>query len=80
MALLLRQRRRGHVGDGAGRVRNALTLVRGKPLDQLPRDHRELSATAAVLGYPSGGTDTLVNDYLRCTRRARSVVDRVFWG
>ena len=58
---------------------NALTLVRGKPLDQLPRDPRELSATAMVLGYPAGGTDALVNDYLRATRRARTVVDRIFW-
>ena len=62
------------------RVRNTLTLVRGKPLDQLPRDHRQLSAAAIVLGYPADDTDALVNDYLRATRRARSVVDRVFWG
>jgi [glutamine synthetase] adenylyltransferase / [glutamine synthetase]-adenylyl-L-tyrosine phosphorylase len=32
-----------------------------------------------VLGYPAGETDAMVNDYLRCTRRARSVVERVFW-
>ena len=30
-------------------------------------------------GYPPGGTDEMVNDYLRATRRARRVVDRVFW-
>jgi glutamate-ammonia-ligase adenylyltransferase len=35
---------------------------------------------AAVLGYAPGGTDEMVNDYLRTTRRARAVVDRVFWG
>ena len=35
---------------------------------------------AAVLGYPPGGSDEMVNDYLRTTRRARAVVDRVFWG
>ncbi|WP_148575213.1 bifunctional [glutamine synthetase] adenylyltransferase/[glutamine synthetase]-adenylyl-L-tyrosine phosphorylase [Nocardioides caldifontis] len=62
------------------RVRNALTLVRGKPLDQLPRDTRELATTAALMGYEAGETDALVNDYLRCTRRARSVVERLFWG
>ena len=36
-------------------------------------------AMAAMLGYPPGGSDEMVNDYLRTTRRARAVVDRVFW-
>ncbi len=61
------------------RVRNAVTLVRGKPSDQLPRDARERAAVARVLGYPQGASDQMVNDYLRATRRARSVVERVFW-
>jgi glutamate-ammonia-ligase adenylyltransferase len=61
------------------RVRNAITLVRGKASDQLPRDVRELGAVASVLGYQGGESDELVNDYLRCTRRARAVVERVFW-
>jgi glutamate-ammonia-ligase adenylyltransferase len=60
-------------------VRNAITLVRGKPGEQLPRDSRERAAVAAVLGYAPGESDAMVNDYLRTTRRARSVVDRVFW-
>ena len=55
-------------------------LVRGKPADQLPRDARERAAVAAVLGYAPGESDAMVNDYLRTTRRARGVVDRVFWG
>lgn len=61
------------------RVRNAVTLVRGKPSDQLPRDARERAAVARVLGYPSGSSDQVVNDYLRTTRRAHAVVERVFW-
>jgi glutamate-ammonia-ligase adenylyltransferase len=61
------------------RVRNAITLVRGKASDQLPRDVRELGAVASVLGYQAAESDELVNDHLRCTRRARSVVERVFW-
>jgi glutamate-ammonia-ligase adenylyltransferase len=61
-------------------VRNAVTLVRGKLADQLPRDPRERAAVAAVLGYKPGETDSMVNDYLRTTRRAHSVVERVFWG
>ncbi len=61
------------------RVRNAVTLVRGKPADQLPRDSRERAAVARVLGYPAGSSDQMVNDYLRTTRRAHAVVERVFW-
>ena len=61
------------------RVRNAVTLVRGKPADQLPRDARERAAVASVLGYPQGSSDQMVNDYLRTTRRAHAVVERVFW-
>ena len=61
------------------RVRNAITLVRGKPGDQLPRDTRERSAVAITVGYPPGGTDQMVNDYLRRTRRTHAVVERVFW-
>ncbi len=61
------------------RVRNAVTLVRGKPADQLPRDARERAAVARVLGYEPGSSDVMVNDYLRTTRRAHAVVERVFW-
>ncbi len=61
------------------RVRNAVTLVRGKPADQLPRDARERAAVARVLGYPAGSSDEMLNDYLRTTRRAHAVVERVFW-
>ncbi len=62
------------------RIRNAVTLVRGKPGDHLPRDPREKAAVASLLGYPPGELDTMVNDYLRITRHARAVVDKVFWG
>jgi [glutamine synthetase] adenylyltransferase / [glutamine synthetase]-adenylyl-L-tyrosine phosphorylase len=60
-------------------LRNAITLVTGKSGDQLPRDARERSAVASILGYGPGRSDEMVNDYLRTTRRARAVVDRVFW-
>ncbi len=61
------------------RIRNAITLVRGKPSDQLSRDARELGAVASVLGYPPGTSDALRNDYLRVTRRAHDAVDHTFW-
>ncbi|MFF4237045.1 bifunctional [glutamine synthetase] adenylyltransferase/[glutamine synthetase]-adenylyl-L-tyrosine phosphorylase [Actinomadura geliboluensis] len=63
----------------ATRIRGAVMLVRGRASDLLPTDHhRERSAVTRVLGYP--GTGDLLEDYRRCTRRARAVVDRVFYG
>nr|WP_245868125.1 bifunctional [glutamine synthetase] adenylyltransferase/[glutamine synthetase]-adenylyl-L-tyrosine phosphorylase [Actinomadura meyerae] len=63
----------------ATRIRGALMLVRGRASDLLPTDHhKERSAVTRVLGYP--GTGDLLEDYRRCTRRARAVVDRVFYG
>jgi glutamate-ammonia-ligase adenylyltransferase len=62
------------------RVRNAITLVRGRGGDQLPHDIRERAAVANVLGYPAGATDAMVNDHLRTMRVSHAVVDRVFWG
>jgi glutamate-ammonia-ligase adenylyltransferase len=63
----------------ASRVRNAMMLVRGRPGDSLPTDVRELSGVARVLGYPPGAAGTMVEDYRRATRRARTVVDQVFF-
>jgi glutamate-ammonia-ligase adenylyltransferase len=65
----------------ATRARNAIMLVRGKPGDQLPRSGRELAAVAAALGYPpDGDPGVFLDDYRRATRRARAVVERVFYG
>ena len=65
----------------ATRARNAIMLVRGKPGDQLPRSGRELTAVAAALGYPADGDPgVFLDDYRRATRRARTVVERVFYG
>jgi glutamate-ammonia-ligase adenylyltransferase len=65
----------------ATRARNAIMLVRGKPGDQLPRSGRELAAVARVMGYRSGGDPgEFIDEYRRVTRRARAVVERVFYG
>ncbi|MEP6817522.1 MAG: bifunctional [glutamine synthetase] adenylyltransferase/[glutamine synthetase]-adenylyl-L-tyrosine phosphorylase, partial [Marmoricola sp.] len=64
----------------ASRARNATVQVRGRASDQLPRDGRERAAVAALLRYPPGETDTMLNDYQRTARRAGAVVDRIFWG
>ncbi len=65
----------------ATRARNAIMLVKGKPGDQLPRSGRELAAVACAMGYPSDGdSGVFLDDYRRATRRARTVVERVFYG
>jgi glutamate-ammonia-ligase adenylyltransferase len=64
----------------ATRVRNALMLVRDKPADQLPTLGSELVAVGRVLGYPPGSDPgQLVDDYRRAARRARRVVEAVFY-
>ncbi|MET1071901.1 MAG: bifunctional [glutamine synthetase] adenylyltransferase/[glutamine synthetase]-adenylyl-L-tyrosine phosphorylase, partial [Umezawaea sp.] len=64
----------------ATRARNAVMLVKGKPGDQLPTIGRDLTAVAAVMGHPPG-TDPgeFLDEYRRTTRRARAVVERVFY-
>jgi glutamate-ammonia-ligase adenylyltransferase len=64
----------------AARVRNAILLVRGRAADSLPTDLRKLAGVARLLGYPPGGGAALVDDYRRTTRRARTVVERLFYG
>ena len=64
----------------ATRARNALMLVRGKPGDSLPPVGRDLSGVARAVGYPAGHTGDFLEDYRRTTRRARAVVERVFYG
>ena len=68
-----------HAWRTASRVRNASLLVRGRPGDTLPTDLRELTGVARVLGYPPGAAGRLVDDYRRATRRARTVVEQVFY-
>jgi glutamate-ammonia-ligase adenylyltransferase len=68
-----------HAWRMATRVRNAGLLARGRPGDNLPTDLRELSGSARLLGYPPGAAGTLVDDYRRATRRARTVVEAVFY-
>ena len=64
----------------ASRVRNGIMLVRGRASDTLPSDARELAGVARVVGYAPGQTGALVEDYRRATRRARAVVERVFYS
>ena len=60
-------------------ARNCLVLVRGKPTDQLPGPGRLLEAVARVTGWRGEDASEFLDYYLRVTRRARAVVERVFW-
>jgi glutamate-ammonia-ligase adenylyltransferase len=59
----------------AAEVRNALTLVRGRPTDQLPRHGVELAGAVQLLG--GGDPGEFVDRYLRITRRSRAAMERV---
>ena len=64
----------------ASSVRDAIVLVKARPGDMVPSDVNELAAIAAVLGRRGASVDQLRDDYLRLTRRARAVMERIFYG
>ncbi|MFD7610175.1 bifunctional [glutamine synthetase] adenylyltransferase/[glutamine synthetase]-adenylyl-L-tyrosine phosphorylase [Streptomyces sp. NPDC059828] len=64
----------------ATRVRNGVMLVRGRPGDTFPSDGRELAAVGRYLGYGPGHVGEMLDDYRRATRRARAVVEELFYG
>ena len=65
----------------ASRIRNAIVLVGGRPGDTLPARHGELTAVARLLGYPPGDAgQALEQDYRRAARRARTVMEPLFYG
>jgi glutamate-ammonia-ligase adenylyltransferase len=61
------------------RARNARYLQTGRPADALPGDRMELNRLGLLLGYVHQPHVALRDDYRRVTRRARRVVDRVFY-
>jgi glutamate-ammonia-ligase adenylyltransferase len=64
----------------ATRIRNAAVLVRGRASDVLPTAQPAAGAVASVLGYPPHDYQDLLEDYRRTARRARSVMERLFYG
>jgi len=61
-------------------ARNAIVLVRGKRVDQLPQPGPQLAQVAGAAGWNPEDSQEFLGHYLRVTRRARKVVDEVFWG
>jgi [glutamine synthetase] adenylyltransferase / [glutamine synthetase]-adenylyl-L-tyrosine phosphorylase len=64
----------------ATRIRNAVVLLRGRSSDVLPAKQAELAAVSRILGYPPDASQDLVEDYRRTARRARAVMERLFYG
>jgi glutamate-ammonia-ligase adenylyltransferase len=64
----------------ASRLRNAIMLVRARASDQMPSAARDRAAVASLLRYAPDEAEKMLDDYLRTTRRARAVVERIFWG
>ena len=68
----------------ASRLRDAIVLLTGRvggtAGDVLPHDVRALGGLARILGMPPGSAAELEESYLRTGRRARAVMERVFYG
>lgn len=68
----------------ASRLRDGLVLWTGRSggamADVLPHDRRALNGLARMLGLPPASGAELEEMYLRSGRRARGVMERVFYG
>jgi glutamate-ammonia-ligase adenylyltransferase len=64
----------------ASRIRSANVIWSGRASDLLPSSRRDLEAVARWCGYEPGQAATLEEDYLRLSRRARAVFEKVFYG
>ncbi len=74
----------GEAWQFASNLRDAVVLWTGRTsgpqLDVLPADRVALNAVGRVLGYPQKTASQVQEDYLRKARRARKVMERVFYG
>ena len=68
----------------SSRLRDAIVLWTGRAGgtagDVLPHDLRALNGLARMLGMPPGSGSDLEEAYLRTGRRARAVMERLFYG
>ena len=62
------------------RARNYRYLLTGASGDSLPIDGDEAEKVARMLGYEHRPQQVLREEYRRVTRRAREVVERIFYG
>lgn len=64
----------------ASRIRSANVIWTGRVSDLLPSSRRDLEAVARWCGYEPGNAAALEEDYLRVSRLARGVFERLFYG
>jgi glutamate-ammonia-ligase adenylyltransferase len=64
----------------ASAIRDAIMLSSGRAGDSVPTDYRTLGRVAHLLGYPPSDRGAMPEDYRRLTRRARQVMERLFYG
>ncbi|HEY4616308.1 MAG TPA: bifunctional [glutamine synthetase] adenylyltransferase/[glutamine synthetase]-adenylyl-L-tyrosine phosphorylase, partial [Citricoccus sp.] len=64
----------------ASRIRSGIVVWSGKSSDVLPTKRQDLEAIARWCGYEPGSASQLEEDYLRCTRQARQVFEKHFYG
>ncbi|GAB7191266.1 bifunctional [glutamine synthetase] adenylyltransferase/[glutamine synthetase]-adenylyl-L-tyrosine phosphorylase [Kineococcus sp. NUM-3379] len=69
-----------HAWEFTCRVRNAVVLWHGKARESLPTQRSALDGVARIMGWPPGAAGEFEEEYLRVTRHARAVVQRVFYG
>ena len=62
------------------RARNYRYLLAGSPSEALPTDGEETEKVARMLGYTHRPQQSLRDDYRRVTRRARAIVERIFYS
>nr|WP_217361789.1 bifunctional [glutamine synthetase] adenylyltransferase/[glutamine synthetase]-adenylyl-L-tyrosine phosphorylase [Aeromicrobium stalagmiti] len=61
------------------RIRNAVVLMRGKGAESMVEHAGDRAGVAHLLGYGMDQGERLNDDYLRATRHARKVVERIFY-
>ena len=64
----------------ASAIRDAIMLSSGRAGDSVPTDYRTLGRVAHLLNYPPSDRGAMPEDYRRLTRRARQVMERLFYG
>lgn len=64
----------------ATKIRSGIVISSAKSSDVLPTNREQLEALARWTGYDSGEVGEFEDDYLRITRHARAVFERVFYG
>jgi [glutamine synthetase] adenylyltransferase / [glutamine synthetase]-adenylyl-L-tyrosine phosphorylase len=68
-----------HAWCQASAIRNATVLVTGRASDVIPGDPETLAAVSHVMGHGPGESTAFVDEYRRASRRARGVVERIFY-